>query len=229
MFVTLNANQPIRQELIYDQVTFRHPVYDGAALQAQKHDQAMNGQHNTWFCGAWMRNGFHEDGFASAVDVVQAMRAQPGAEQARADDQRRSDTVDHIAGTTFHGRRGGGGQPLQLPRRLCAAEPRTCAGPALFSRNRGNLTSVHDSRSWRAAQGRARRGLGAAGAGRSRIARGDRDLAVGPTAGVGACLQPGIILVVQRCQRLAGGDCRGIQHLWCSAIAICATATILPR
>lgn len=84
MFVTLNANQPIRQELIYDQVTFRHPVYDGPALRAQKDIQAMNGQHNTWFCGAWMRNGFHEDGFASAVDVVQAMRAQPSAEQARA-------------------------------------------------------------------------------------------------------------------------------------------------
>jgi predicted NAD/FAD-binding protein len=33
----------------------------------------MNGSRNTWFCGAWMRNGFHEDGFASAVDVVQAM------------------------------------------------------------------------------------------------------------------------------------------------------------
>ena len=30
---------------------------------------------NTWFAGAWMRNGFHEDGFASAYDVVQAMRA----------------------------------------------------------------------------------------------------------------------------------------------------------
>lgn len=79
LFVTLNANQPIRQKLIYDQVTFRHPVYDGAALRAQKDIRAMNGKHNTWFCGAWMRNGFHEDGFASAVDVVQAMRAQPNA------------------------------------------------------------------------------------------------------------------------------------------------------
>ena len=38
----------------------------------------MNGAHNTWFCGAWMRNGFHEDGFASAVDVVEAMRARQG-------------------------------------------------------------------------------------------------------------------------------------------------------
>ncbi|MFT7057898.1 MAG: putative NAD/FAD-binding protein [Pseudorhodobacter sp.] len=76
-FVTLNANRPIRDELIYDQVTFRHPVYDLAALAAQTQIRAMNGTQNTWFCGAWMRNGFHEDGFASAVDVVQALQATP--------------------------------------------------------------------------------------------------------------------------------------------------------
>ena len=74
-FVTLNANRPIREEFIYDQVTFAHPVYDTAALAAQGTIRAMNGTRNTWFCGAWMKNGFHEDGFASAVDVVTAMRA----------------------------------------------------------------------------------------------------------------------------------------------------------
>jgi uncharacterized protein len=75
LFVTLNSNQPIRQELIYDEVTFAHPVFDHAALAAQGAIRAMNGTANTWFCGAWMRNGFHEDGFASAVDVVDAMIA----------------------------------------------------------------------------------------------------------------------------------------------------------
>lgn len=75
LFVTLNSNRRIRDELIYDQTTFRHPVYDLAALQAQAQIRAMNGRRQTWYCGAWMRNGFHEDGFASAVDVVQAMGA----------------------------------------------------------------------------------------------------------------------------------------------------------
>jgi len=78
LFVTLNATTPIREDLIHDTVTFRHPVYDQAALAAQGRIRAMNGTHNTWFCGAWMRNGFHEDGFASAVDVVEAMRARQG-------------------------------------------------------------------------------------------------------------------------------------------------------
>lgn len=77
MFVTLNSKRDIRDELIYDQATFRHPVYDLDTLQGQRGVAALNGQNATWFCGAWMRNGFHEDGFASAVDVVEAM-AQAG-------------------------------------------------------------------------------------------------------------------------------------------------------
>lgn len=75
LFVTLNTTRPIRDELIHDVVTFRHPVYDHPALGAQGVIRAMNGARNTWFCGAWMKNGFHEDGFASAVDVATALRA----------------------------------------------------------------------------------------------------------------------------------------------------------
>ncbi len=73
MFVTLNSTRPIREDLIYDETSFQHPVYDQGALDAQVRLGMENGLNNTWFCGAWMKNGFHEDGFASAVDVVQAM------------------------------------------------------------------------------------------------------------------------------------------------------------
>lgn len=72
-FVTLNTTRPIREDLIWDEVTLRHPVYDLAALDAQRAAAAMNGANRTWFCGAWMKNGFHEDGLSSAVDVVTAM------------------------------------------------------------------------------------------------------------------------------------------------------------
>lgn len=75
MFVTLNSNHPIAEEMIYDQVTFHHPVYDHAALAAQASVRSWNGRAGTWYCGAWMRDGFHEDGFASAVDVAGAMAA----------------------------------------------------------------------------------------------------------------------------------------------------------
>ncbi len=74
LFVTLNANAPIRPDLVYDTVTFHHPVYDLDAERGRDMLRAMQGTRATWFCGAWMRNGFHEDGFASAVDVATAMR-----------------------------------------------------------------------------------------------------------------------------------------------------------
>ena len=70
LFVTLNATRPIREELIYDVVTFHHPVYDLEAQHAREALRSMQGMRNTYFCGAWMKNGFHEDGFASAVDAV---------------------------------------------------------------------------------------------------------------------------------------------------------------
>jgi predicted NAD/FAD-binding protein len=76
-FVTLNTTRPIREELIYDQATFRHPVYTLEAFRAQEDIRRINGTNRTWFCGAWMKNGFHEDGFASAVDVVKALQRQP--------------------------------------------------------------------------------------------------------------------------------------------------------
>ena len=75
LFVTLNANAPIRPDLVHDTVTFQHPVYDLDAERGRAKVRALQGTKQTWFCGAWMRNGFHEDGFASAVDVVEAMRA----------------------------------------------------------------------------------------------------------------------------------------------------------
>ena len=75
MFVTLNSRAPLDEKLIYDEVTFRHPVYDLAALAAQDTIRGLNGENNTWFCGAWMKNGFHEDGYSSALDVVDGLRA----------------------------------------------------------------------------------------------------------------------------------------------------------
>ncbi|HMO06422.1 MAG TPA: FAD-dependent oxidoreductase [Paracoccaceae bacterium] len=82
MFVTLNSTAPIRDEMTYDGTVFRHPVYDLAAERGRAAIRALNGRRATWFCGAWMRDGFHEDGFASAVDVVEAMRARLATEAA---------------------------------------------------------------------------------------------------------------------------------------------------
>jgi predicted NAD/FAD-binding protein len=74
LFVTLNTTREIDPDFIWDEVTLRHPVYDLQALAAQKSVVTVNGSNRTWFCGAWMKNGFHEDGIGSAMDVVSAIR-----------------------------------------------------------------------------------------------------------------------------------------------------------
>ncbi len=76
-FVTLNPVAPIRDELIWDEVTLRHPLYDQRAFAAQRAVQEVNGQRGIWFCGAWMRNGFHEDGLTSGLEVATALAARP--------------------------------------------------------------------------------------------------------------------------------------------------------
>jgi uncharacterized protein len=73
MFITLNPVGKIPEALTYDEVTFRHPVFDAAALAAQDRIAGIQGENNTWFAGAWLRHGFHEDGFASAVRVARAI------------------------------------------------------------------------------------------------------------------------------------------------------------
>ena len=82
LFVTLNASAPIRDDLVHDVTTFRHPMFDHAALAAQPQIAAANGTQNTWFCGAWMRNGFHEDGIATATETAAALMARHAQQQA---------------------------------------------------------------------------------------------------------------------------------------------------
>jgi predicted NAD/FAD-binding protein len=73
-FVSLNPTKDVDPSKIYDEKTFRHPIFDQAAAVAQTEIAAMQGQNKTWFAGAWMRNGFHEDGFASAVRIARQMQ-----------------------------------------------------------------------------------------------------------------------------------------------------------
>ena len=73
LFVTLNSTQNIDQNKIHDQVTMRHPVYDLGVLNIQKDISLNNGHNRTWFSGAWMKNGFHEDGLSSGLDVARSI------------------------------------------------------------------------------------------------------------------------------------------------------------
>jgi predicted NAD/FAD-binding protein len=53
---------------------YSHPVFDGAAVQAQARLPQIQGRSHVWFAGAWTRYGFHEDGLMSALAVVDGLR-----------------------------------------------------------------------------------------------------------------------------------------------------------
>ncbi len=69
LFVTLNPVSPVAKEKIYDTHEFYHPVFNQDAMDGQLALQEIQGDGHVWFCGAYLRYGFHEDGVWSAVDV----------------------------------------------------------------------------------------------------------------------------------------------------------------
>jgi uncharacterized protein len=69
--VTLNASERIDPAKVAGRFQFSHPLFTPAGLASRSTLLSrINGRRGTWFCGAWCRNGFHEDGVVSALDVA---------------------------------------------------------------------------------------------------------------------------------------------------------------
>lgn len=77
--VTLNDTASINPHRILGRFSYDHPVFSLAGMAAQQRWAEINGQQNTWFCGAYWHNGFHEDGVVSALRVAEAMSKQTRA------------------------------------------------------------------------------------------------------------------------------------------------------
>jgi predicted NAD/FAD-binding protein len=84
VLVSLNPDpaRPIAPAQVIGSYDYSHPVFDLAAIRAQQQLPALQGRSHLWFCGAWTRYGFHEDGLSSALDVVQRLRDQWRAQDA---------------------------------------------------------------------------------------------------------------------------------------------------
>jgi len=67
--VTLNNTDLIDPTKILGRYDYAHPSFTLEGMQAQAQWQHINGIQNTWFCGAYWFNGFHEDGVNSALRV----------------------------------------------------------------------------------------------------------------------------------------------------------------
>jgi predicted NAD/FAD-binding protein len=76
VIVSLNPGRAIAGESIIGKYHYSHPVFDAAAIAAQKRLPQIQGRAHTWYCGAWTRYGFHEDGLMSGLAVSEALRDQ---------------------------------------------------------------------------------------------------------------------------------------------------------
>lgn len=73
LIVTMNPQIMPEQDKIYDTHEFTHPVFNAKAVAAQNHIHEIQGQNSTWYCGAYQRYGFHEDGLWSAYRMAEQM------------------------------------------------------------------------------------------------------------------------------------------------------------
>ena len=82
--VTLNREQDIDPAKILGRYTYHHPVYTPGAVAAQARRHEVSGVDRTFYCGAYWRYGFHEDGVVSALWALQDFAAATGAPPAQA-------------------------------------------------------------------------------------------------------------------------------------------------
>ena len=76
VIVSLNPASAIDPATILGSYDYDHPVFDLPAIAAQSELPRLQGQHRTWYAGAWMRFGFHEDGYQAGLAVAKGLLAQ---------------------------------------------------------------------------------------------------------------------------------------------------------
>ncbi|WP_278369380.1 NAD(P)/FAD-dependent oxidoreductase [Pseudoalteromonas lipolytica] len=71
--VTLNHLEGINKDKILREFIYHHPVFNKESIAAQQKKALIDGRKNSYFCGAYWYNGFHEDGVRSAVNVAKQL------------------------------------------------------------------------------------------------------------------------------------------------------------
>lgn len=71
IFVSLNLPEEPERGKTYKKIIYSHPIFDHSTLEGQSGLKSIQGLNNTWFCGAYNGNGFHEDGIKSGLDIAE--------------------------------------------------------------------------------------------------------------------------------------------------------------
>ncbi len=71
LFVTLNPATAVEPSRTLARFTYSHPVFNTAAMSAQRDLWELQGRRRTWFCGSYFGYGFHEDALQSGLAVAE--------------------------------------------------------------------------------------------------------------------------------------------------------------
>lgn len=72
-FVSINDPGVLDRKKIIQEIEYDHPLFTVGSLKAQSRLDELNKEGNIHFCGAYFRNGFHEDGLWSAKNLSQSL------------------------------------------------------------------------------------------------------------------------------------------------------------
>jgi predicted NAD/FAD-binding protein len=73
LFVSVNPGHAPAPATAHARFTFEHPMYDAAAIRAQRDLHRIQGVRNTYFCGSYCGYGFHEDALSAGLDVAEQL------------------------------------------------------------------------------------------------------------------------------------------------------------
>lgn len=73
LFVTLNPGREVAADRFIDSFDYAHPMFDVAAVTAQRELWQLQGQRRTWFAGSYFGYGFHEDGLQAGLAAAEAI------------------------------------------------------------------------------------------------------------------------------------------------------------
>ncbi len=76
VIVTLNPTSEIDKKDIFFETDYEHPLFSVETKRAQDSISLTKGKQNTYFVGAWLGHGFHEDGLRSALEVAKELGIQ---------------------------------------------------------------------------------------------------------------------------------------------------------
>jgi len=73
-FVSINPLEgTIDPSTIIREFDYEHPLFDVPAINAQSELQTLNESGPMYFCGSYFKYGFHEDAYASAVELCKRL------------------------------------------------------------------------------------------------------------------------------------------------------------